>query len=366
MDRRPHSAMERPVCVLSVGRSGSSLAARAMNLLGVHLGAEDELMTATEQNERGFWENTTIYRLNEELLELLGGSWYRPPELTSEWACDERLQELRGRAAGIVLELELPGRRWGFKDPRTIVLLAFWRQVIGEMDYLICVRRAHPFVHSVEAIAPPGGEPHATASLWLDMNAAALGQTVGARRMFVFYEDWFEDPRRVAGQVAAFLHGRASAVEPEALDAVVAFVDPMLRRADARGESTELAEVPELEAMYAHLRMTAERDRDHRQARGREALVAQALADGYRLRQRLREDLQQAEESAAASRAETETARAQEGALEQANRELEAELKRQRHRLDAIESSRSWRMTGPLRVARGRVQGSRRDHVTRG
>jgi len=45
-----------------------------MNLLGVHLGADEDLMEATEQNERGFWENTEIYRLNEDLLGVLGGS----------------------------------------------------------------------------------------------------------------------------------------------------------------------------------------------------------------------------------------------------------------------------------------------------
>lgn len=47
--------MPRPICVLSVGRSGSSLAARAVNLLGVHLGVEEDLMPPSQQNERGFW-----------------------------------------------------------------------------------------------------------------------------------------------------------------------------------------------------------------------------------------------------------------------------------------------------------------------
>jgi hypothetical protein len=355
-DHQARSARPRPVCVLTAGRSGSSLAARAINLLGVHLGAEEEMMGATEQNERGFWENLAIYRLNEEILGLLGGSWYQPPKRTAEWACDERFEELRARAAGIVGDLELAGRRWGFKDPRTIVLLPFWRQIVGEMDYLICVRRAHPFVRSVEALAPPGGA-HVTAGLWLDMNAAALAQTVDARRMFVFYEDWFEDPCRVAGQVAAFIHGDAGAAEREVLDAVVAFIDPMLRRADSHGEAAELAQAPELEAMYAHLRLAAELDGEGPEARGRHAVVAQALADGYRLRQGLQENLQEVVRNAAASRAETETARARASALEQANDELATELARERERLQVISDSTSWRVTAPLRVARRQVKG---------
>jgi hypothetical protein len=321
------------VCVLSVGRSGSSLVARAINLVGVHLGAEEDLIPASEQNERGFWESRAIYRLNEELLGLLGGSWYAPPELEPGWERDERLDELRVRAGDIVRDLALPGRRWGFKEGRTIVLLPFWRGIVGEMDYVICVRRAHAFVRSAEAFAPPEGKPRASARLWLDMNAAAIGQTVDARRMLVFYEDWFEDPRRMARQLAAFVHGDVSAVDPKALDAVVAFFDPTLRRADSRGQPAELAEAPELEAMYAHLRLTAESDGEGPEARRRHALVAQTLAGGYQLRQRLRDDLRSSEQAAA-----------------------------------SLRDSNSWRMTAPLRLARRRVQeqlGGGRGYVRR-
>jgi hypothetical protein len=355
--------------VLSVGRSGSSLAARAMNLLGVHLGADGDLMEATKQNERGFWENNEIYRLNEDLLGVLGGSWYRPPELSTGWECDQRLEELYERAAGVVGALALGGRRWGFKDPRTIVLLPFWQRVIGEMDYLICVRRPHAFVRSVEAIAPPGGAPHVSASLWLDMNASAISHTVDARRMLLFYEDWFEEPRSLAGRMAAFIHGCTPVVGAEALHAVVAFVDPTLRRADARGQLPELSEASELDAMYAHLRLIARHDSDDHEARRRESLMAQALAGSYRLRRRLADDLEQARETAAALRAEAEAVRAQASALEQTQDELGVELTRQRQRLEAIKRSNSWRMTAPLRFARRRVRrhpGVRRDYVTRG
>ncbi len=354
-----------------------------MNLLGVHLGAAKDLMEATKQNERGFWENNEIYRLNEDLLGVLGGSWYRPPELSTGWECDTRLEGLYERAAAIVAALALGGRRWGFKDPRTIVLLPFWQRVIGEMDYLICVRRAHAFVRSVEAIAPPGGAPHVSASLWLDMNASAISHTVDARRMLLFYEDWFEEPRGLAGRMAAFIHGRTPVVGAEALDAIVAFVDPTLRRADARGQLPELSEASELDAMYAHLRLIARHDSDDHEARRRESLMAQALAGSYCLRRRLAGDLEQARETAAALRAEAEVARAQAevaraqaevaraqaSALEQTQDELAVELARQRQRLEAIRRSNSWRMTAPLRSARRRVRrhpGVRRDYVTRG
>lgn len=367
MDYSSRSMTKRPVCVLSVGRSGTSLTARAINLLGVHLGAEQDMMSPSEQNERGYWENVAIHRLNEELLEGFGGSWYRPPDLTPGWAHDEGLERVRERAVAVARELAGQGRRWGFKDPRTIVLLPFWQRVVGEMDYVICVRRADAFVRSVQELDPPDGTPHATAGLWLDMNAAALRQTVGERRMFVFYEDWFEDSRQVAQRLATYLHGDAWSRDPVALDAVVAFFDPALRRADAREEPTELAGAPELEAMYAHLRLIAQHDTDDRDARDRQALVAQTLADSYRFRQALEDDVRQAEERTAASRAETESARSYAVALEQTHHRAVQDLNHQIRRrdeevdrmhgwLDAVHASASWRLTAPLRAVKHGLQ----------
>jgi hypothetical protein len=252
-------SMTRPVCVLSVGRSGTSLVARTLNLLGVHLGPDADLMPPTAQNERGYWENMNIYRVNEQLLEILGGSWYRPPRLTPGWVHDEQLEDLRAHASEVVAGLARGGGRWGFKDPRTIVLLPFWREVIGPMDYVICVRRPQAVIRSVQQAGLPGTEPRATAALWLEMNRAALAQSAVARRTFVFYEDWFSDVRGVANDLAAFVHGAPSNADPGAFVAIESFFDPSLRRADAASHTDGPAVAPELDAMYARLRLAAAR-----------------------------------------------------------------------------------------------------------
>jgi len=330
-----------------------------LNLLGVHLGAEDDLLPANKHNARGFWENKEIYRVSEQVLEALGGDWYRPPELTPGWAHDERLEELRGRATDVIEDLSVSRHRWGFKDNRTIVLLPFWRRIIGDMDYVICVRRPQAVVRSVQNTGLPWVEPHATAKLWMDLNAAALAQTVGERRTFVFYEAWFDNPRAVARRLATFIHGEASTVSSETLDAISAFFDRKLRRADTEGEGAALAFAPELEAMYAHLRLVAAQDSDDRKTREHHALIAQTLADGYRVRQALQDDLNQAEELTVSSRAENEVARGHAAVLEQTVQGLNDEVCRRdedldklRRWLDAVHASASWRITAPLRATK--------------
>jgi hypothetical protein len=263
-----------------------------MNLLGVHLGAEEDLMPPSEQNRLGYWENMSIYRINEQLLEHFGGSWYRPPALPTGWVDDQRLDALRGQAVRVVDELARPQRPWGFKDPRTIVLLPFWRQVIGEMDYVICVRRAQAVVQSVNRLDVPGAEPRATAKLWLDMNAAALVQTLGERRMFLFYEDWFDDARRVVLQLSAFIHGAGATSDEDAVTEVETVFDRELSRAHARAEFAGLATAPELDAMYAYLRLIALPTSRGRRARRLEGLVTRALPAVFRLRAALHDRLE--------------------------------------------------------------------------
>jgi hypothetical protein len=342
--------------VLSVGRSGSSLAARALHALGVHLGEQDELLPATPQNQDGFWENHAIYRINEEILGLLGGTWYTPPRLRAGWEHDARLSELRERARATVASLaSTPASRWGFKDPRTAVLLAFWRAVAGPMHFVICVRRSQAVVESVSETGYPGAEPHATRRLWLLVNARVLAETVSDARTIVFYEDWFKDPRRVAAGLAHFVNV-GEPVREEQIEAVMACFRRELRRADSP-EADDAGEAPpELEAMYEHLRAVATREDGAVRLRERQARVARALLGAYDARMALRDAANRAQELADAAGREASGLRERVQQLEREQDQLRAQVQRQQTWLDGVESSASWRLTAPLRAAKRRVR----------
>jgi len=61
------------IFVIGMHRSGTSVVARAMNLLGVSLGKPEHIMRAAEDNNaEGFWENQLITDLNDEILARIG------------------------------------------------------------------------------------------------------------------------------------------------------------------------------------------------------------------------------------------------------------------------------------------------------
>jgi hypothetical protein len=136
--------------------------------------------------------------------------------------------------------------------------------------------------------------------------------------------------------------------------------------------------------MYAHPRLIAESNVDDREVRHHEALVAQTLADSYRFRQALEDDVRQARERTAAAWAETESERAYAGALKrrlvtmgdlvgrsaaeaaeqaEAVQALTEEIRRRdegmdrlRRWLDAEHASASRRLTAPLRAVKHGIQ----------
>lgn len=131
---------ELPVGVLGMGRSGTSLTARILNLLGVDLGPAEGLIPATPRNPKGFWERRAIFELNDAVLSALGGDYENPPPLRPGWQRSRALEPLEQRARELIDECFGDSPLWGFKDPRTSLTLPFWRRVIPHMRYVICMR----------------------------------------------------------------------------------------------------------------------------------------------------------------------------------------------------------------------------------
>ena len=130
----PEAHAPRVICVTGMHRSGTSLAARAVNLLGVSFGTAASLLLPGPDNPAGYWENRAVKELDDVLLAHLGGSWDHPPLLLPGWELAPDLDPLVSQAAEIVARDLVAGDHRvggvvGFKDPRLALLLPFWMRV---------------------------------------------------------------------------------------------------------------------------------------------------------------------------------------------------------------------------------------------
>lgn len=120
--------------VLGMHRSGTSALAGSLQEKGLALGAVNE---SAQFNKKGNRESFLLQHIQENVLKASGGSWQDPPA-TVIWPGRER-----DRLRAFIADMNAEYDRWGFKDPRTLLLLDEWQQQIPEGIAFVGVYR-HP------------------------------------------------------------------------------------------------------------------------------------------------------------------------------------------------------------------------------
>src|SRR6476661_6417631 len=138
---RQHEAGVMPVAIGGMHRSGTSMTAQLLSIMGMYLGEESDLVPATTENPEGYWEHTGFVDVNDEILHELGGGWDCPVALPEDWRDEARLAPLQTRGRQVIERLG-EHEPWGWKDPRNSLTLPFWQALVPQLEVVICVR--HP------------------------------------------------------------------------------------------------------------------------------------------------------------------------------------------------------------------------------
>lgn len=217
------------VCVTGMHRSGTSFAARALQLLGVSLGDPDQLMAAGPDNEAGYWENRPLKEFDDELLADLGGSWDQPPVLDRGWANSPELDRSRDEARELLDGAFAADRAGdggggpiGFKDPRLCLLLPFWRTVTDVDATVVIVRDPREVASSLHRRNGLGAAQSAV--LWLRYLLAA--EIDDPDRLLLTDRQFFDDLPTTLDVLAA--HAGLPRPSADTTSAVAAHLDPEL------------------------------------------------------------------------------------------------------------------------------------------
>src|SRR5690242_6670293 len=244
-------------------RSGTSLTARVLNIMGVELGPEEHMLEPTARsNPKGYWEQREINALNDAILSVFGGSFEHPPDLPPGWQNDPALDALKERARGLLSRYFGSARLWGFKDPRNSITQPFWRELVPGMAAVLCIRAPEDVAtswqrHDRGVNDLDWNEP---LSVWLQYNAAALQGTSGAERLVVSQERFLAHPQDEVDRLASFLTDLGAPPDAAAVREATGFVDAGLvhHHTDPR-ESLEDDRVPaETRSLYARMLDLAE------------------------------------------------------------------------------------------------------------
>ena len=122
-----------PLIIAGMHRSGTSLVANWLSNCGLNVG--DQLVRADFSNVAGHYEDRAFLDLHRDILAANN---------TDHLITDQRKllvgADHRAQAEQIIAERTARGIDWGWKEPRTTVLLDFWRSLLPELKVLVVYR----------------------------------------------------------------------------------------------------------------------------------------------------------------------------------------------------------------------------------
>lgn len=212
-------------------RSGTSLTANFLNSIGVDLG--QDLLPADEWNAGGYWESKKIYEIHEMVLQELNCNWHNPPmSLPDNWWRTAKIQEIKGLLLEFVRsECKRTEKIWGFKDPRTAIVLPMWQEVFDELQleplYILTIR--HPGSVAASLSKRDLFSFSYSQALWLKTNLNVLLYTGTNLRAIVDYDRWFDSGLEQARTLIDSLDNPLAVNETQIIEALNRIVLPGLR-----------------------------------------------------------------------------------------------------------------------------------------
>lgn len=197
-----------PVVIAGMHRSGTSMVTRLLNLCGLYLGDEQNLLSPTKDNPEGFWENAQFQNMNDQILASFGGGWDIPPVLQTGWETSPHLTAIADKAKLVIKEISQQNPVWGWKDPRNSLTLPFWKKLVLNPKIIVCIRNPFEVSHSLLRIG--GASSIFSYNLWLTYNQQLLLSTNPDECIITHYDSFFRDPQAELRRLANFLEMEVS------------------------------------------------------------------------------------------------------------------------------------------------------------
>ena len=181
--------------VLGMHRSGTSLVARLLNVMGAYVGESAELLPPhARDNPTGYWERTELVIAHDEFLKSAGFAWDHVAYFDPAHLPQASDASLRRTVHDLVRRLSQQSRPWLVKDPRLSLLLPFWLDAAPNAACVVVVRNPLAVVASLRESHRGIYASHFLLALWEKYYATLLANLDGRRAVFVAYENIVADP----------------------------------------------------------------------------------------------------------------------------------------------------------------------------
>jgi hypothetical protein len=241
----------RPILVLGVERSGTSVVSDLIHRWGADAGDLSRHVASDDHNPQGYFEYLPMQSFLHDVLVSTHGSLWDPgfAGRMERLALDPRY---RDRAQALIAEMEAAGRPWLWKDPLLSLEMPFWERFLPTPVCVVTVRNPNDSGRSFARMNFP--EPLRRrvrtnsyfAFRWQFTMLAVLDYLErNPDHLFVRYERLLEDPAGQVARLGHFLDTRLAAGDgaEDRLAQMLAAVQPGLWRNRSGASFFDLPEV---------------------------------------------------------------------------------------------------------------------------
>jgi hypothetical protein len=234
---------KRPILVLGVDRSGTSLLSEVLFRWGAYAGELEHHPRADSGNPQGYWEYGPMEDFLQELSASVRTSAWDPEykRLMKEQALDP---EWRRRALELAARMRRPDKPWFWKEPEIVLSLPFWKEILRDPVCLITLRDPGDSAQSYEGFFLPRilqGKIRLTGYFFLRWQYFMVTIFEELKeyksKLIVSYERLVTSPQDECERICRFLaaeYGPAAACDPARVEQMAESIRPGLWR--NRGE----------------------------------------------------------------------------------------------------------------------------------
>ena len=231
------------VFVCGMHRSGTSMVARLLNLMGLYFGPEGSGLPPNRENPKGFWERGDVVALNDQLLAATESVWFDVHAFLTREASWRPPQVIADALRTKVLDIDA-SRPWFVKDPRLCLTLPYWLEHCERPLVVVCSRAPHAVVASLATRAEITGIEFSVGeavALWEAYSIELMKAVRTIPHVFVRYDDMLVAPTETCAALFDALESKGVRGIHRLSDAdVTAFVDGGLQRSGGSMRSSAL------------------------------------------------------------------------------------------------------------------------------
>ncbi len=248
--------------ILGMHRSGTSMATKIIEMMGVSLGKEGNFGD-NEDNPRGFWEREDVAKCNALLLRAFDPAWHKLN--FSKWLADwikkepEYTHEQLSEKIKSIIRLMNAQKQWAIKDPQMCLTLKYWSPMLGNP---LCIILSRNPLESVSSLMIRKYDKFTSdelgLALWEYHAVGIIKNAAQLPKVFVRHEELMADPVNTTANLYDDLFARnVEGITLPSREQILEFIDPSLYRAKDDGSRTL---TPHQQRLYAMLRGEEEFD----------------------------------------------------------------------------------------------------------